>query len=174
MRVAKPAPAAVEAAAEFEQMYSDAWPRLCRYVRVLVRHHEDAEDVASETIRRAYTAWQSGRGPAGDPIPWLFLIARRIVIDANRHSPIRSLPLSDAHDRLASPDPFRRLEAEQWFDQIRDWLSPREYEAIVLRFLFDLGDDQSARLMGVSAAGVRTNVSRGIATLRKHPEVLDR
>jgi RNA polymerase sigma factor (sigma-70 family) len=174
LRVANPAPASVVAPAEFEQMYTAAWPRLCRYVRVLVRHREDAEDVASETIRRAHGAWQSGRGPAGDPIPWLFLIARRIVIDANRHSPLHLSPISQSDDRLAAPDPFGRIEAAAWFDQIRGWLSPREYEAIVLRYLFDFSDDQSARIMGLSQAGVRTNISRGIATLRKHPEVLDR
>jgi DNA-directed RNA polymerase specialized sigma24 family protein len=43
----------------------------------------------------------------------------------------------------------------------------------VLRFLFDLDDDQIGRVMGLSPAGVRTNVSRGVAALRKRPEVLD-
>src|SRR5450759_1269682 len=48
---------------EFEEMYVAAWPRLCRYTWVLIRHHEDAEDIAAETVRRAYGAWQAGRGP---------------------------------------------------------------------------------------------------------------
>jgi DNA-directed RNA polymerase specialized sigma24 family protein len=52
-------------------------------------------------------------------------------------------------------------------------MSARQHEAIVLRFLFDLDDEQIARIMGLSQAGVRTNVSRGVAALRKRPEVLD-
>lgn len=159
---------------EFEEMYLAAWPRLCRYTWVLIRHHEDSEDVAAETIRRAYGAWQAGRGPVGDPIPWLFLIARRIVIDRNKRPSLRWLPLSGVTEQPATPDTFGPIEAVVWFDQLRDRLPPRQHEAIVLRFLFDLGDDQIGQIMGLSQAGVRTNVSRGLATLRSHPEVLAR
>jgi len=172
--VAETSPAGTLASdAAFEELYVAAWPRLCRYAWMLVRHHEDAEDVAAETVRRAYSAWQAGRGPAGDPIPWLFLIARRIVIDRNkRHVPPRVL--SQAGDQPAPADSLAAVEAAVWFDGLRDCLSPRQHEAIVLRFLFDLGDEQTGRIMGLSAAGVRTNVSRGVAALRKRPEVLDR
>ena len=164
----------LDSQAAFEDLYVAAWPRLCRYAWVLVRHHEDAEDVAAEAVRRAYGAWQAGRGPVGDPLPWLFLIARRIVIDRNKRPVLSWLSLSRAHDPPVSSDSFGRLEAAVWFDQLRECLSPRQHEAIVLRFLFDLRDDQIGRIMGLSPAGVRTNVSRGVAVLRKRPEVLDR
>lgn len=171
----------------FEDMYLASWTRLCRYAWVLVRHHEDAEDVAAEAVRRAYSAWQAGRGPHGDPMPWLFLIARRIVLDRNRRRSSGRLSLpgfgrgaaeaSDGEDRTEDPrggDSLDRVEAAVWFDQLRLWLSPRQHEAILLRFLFDLDDDQIGRIMGLSQAGVRTNVSRGLAALRKRPEVLER
>jgi RNA polymerase sigma factor (sigma-70 family) len=175
LRVAETARARpLDSQVAFEEIYVAAWPRLCRYAWVLVRHHEDAEDVAAETVRRAYGAWQAGRGPVGDPIPWLFLIARRIVIDRNKRPVLSWLSLSRADDPPVSSDSFGRLEAAVWFDQLRECLSPRQHEAIVLRFLFDLRDDQIGRIMGLSPAGVRTNVSRGVAVLRKRPEVLDR
>jgi RNA polymerase sigma factor (sigma-70 family) len=175
LRVAEASPArTLESDAAFEQIYLAAWPRLCRYAWVLVRHHEDAEDVAAEAVRRAYAAWRAGRGPAADPIPWLFLIARRVVIDRNRRRVLPWCRLSRAGDPPAPADSLGRVEAAVWFDQLRDCLSPRQHEAIVLRFLFDMGDDQIGRIMGLSPAGVRTNVSRGVAALRKRPEVLDR
>ena len=175
MRVAAAGPArTLESDAAFEEVYLAAWARLCRYAWVLVRHHEDAEDVAAETVRRAYAAWKNGRGPAADPIPWLFLIARRIVIDRNKRPGLPWHSLSPADDPPTSADPMGRVEAEAWFDQLRDCMSARQHEAIVLRFLFDLGDDQIGRIMGLSPAGVRTNVSRGVAALRKRPEVLER
>ena len=66
MRVAETARARpLDSQVAFEEIYVAAWPRLCRYAWVLVRHHEDAEDVAAETVRRAYGAWR-GR-PAADP-----------------------------------------------------------------------------------------------------------
>jgi DNA-directed RNA polymerase specialized sigma24 family protein len=52
-----------DARAEFEDLYFRAWPPVYRYVWMLVRHREDAEDIASESFRRAYAAWQQGRGP---------------------------------------------------------------------------------------------------------------
>jgi RNA polymerase sigma factor (sigma-70 family) len=162
----------------FEEMYLAAWPRLCRYAWVLVRHHEDAEDVAAEAVRRAYSAWQDGRGPAGDPIPWLFLIARRIVIDRSKRRIPSWLSLSGPGSASAgdlhAADSMGRVEAAVWFDQLRDCLTERQHEAIVLRYLFDLNDDQIGSVMGLSAAGVRTNLSRGVAALRKRPEVFDR
>jgi RNA polymerase sigma factor (sigma-70 family) len=170
-----PSPAqTLDADAAFEAVYVAAWPRLCRYAWVLVRHHEDAEDVAGEAVRRAYAAWRSGRGPAGDPLPWLFLIARRIVIDRNKRRVLPWRSTSGVADPPASSDSIGRVEAAVWFDQLRDSMSPRQHEAVVLRFLFDLGDEQIGRIMGLSPAGVRTNVSRGIAALRRRPEVLDR
>jgi DNA-directed RNA polymerase specialized sigma24 family protein len=52
-------------------------------------------------------------------------------------------------------------------------MSARQHEAVVLRYLFDFSDAQIGRIMGLSSAAVRTQVSRGVAALRKRPEVLD-
>jgi RNA polymerase sigma factor (sigma-70 family) len=162
----------------FEEIYVVTWPRLCRYAWALVRHQEDAEDVAAEAVRRAYAAWREGRGPAGDPTPWLFLIARRIVIDRSKRRVHPWLPLSASAAASAAgasaADPIDRVEAAVWFGQLRACLSARQYEAIVLRYVFDLDDSQIGQVMGLSAAGVRTNVSRGVAALRKRPEVFER
>ena len=97
------------------------------------------------------------------------------MIDRNKRPVLAGRSLSQAGDP-ARPhrDSLAGVEARLWFDQLRDLMPPRQHEAIVLRFLFDLGDEQIGRIMGLSAAGVRTNVSRGVAALRKRPEVLDR
>jgi len=174
LKAAEDAPArAVSSPVAFEAMYAAAWPRLCRYTWVLVRHHEDSEDVAAETIRRAYSACVAGHGPVGDPLPWLFLIARRIVIDRTRRPVLAWLPLSRAGDQPAPIDSPSGAEAAAWFDQLRECMSARQHEAVVLRYLFDFSDAQIGRIMGLSSAAVRTQVSRGVAALRKRPEVLD-
>jgi DNA-directed RNA polymerase specialized sigma24 family protein len=51
-------------------------------------------------------------------------------------------------------------------------LPARQREAVILRYQFDLPDDEIARVMGLSAAGVRTLVSRAMSLLRTHPEVV--
>ncbi len=154
-------------------MYLECWPRLYRYAASLARNREDAEDVACEAIRRAYEAWVAGRGPSGDGLPWLFLIAHRVVIDRNKRRSVTWLPIQEGDGQAGAQEGLGYLETSEWFSGLRRQLSQKQYEAIVLRYLFDLGDVQIGRIMGLSAGGVRTNVSRGLATLRKRPEVLE-
>jgi RNA polymerase sigma factor (sigma-70 family) len=156
----------------FEDVYVEFWPRLYRYVWLLVRHHEDAEDIAGEAIRRALGAWNDGRGPRGEPLPWLFLIARRVVIERHRRRRIVALSFTSVAEPAGPDDRLQGCESAVWFDQLRDSLTQRQHEAVLLRYLYGLGDDQIAQVMGLSQAGVRTNVSRALAALRQRPEVL--
>jgi DNA-directed RNA polymerase specialized sigma24 family protein len=112
---------------DFEALYLNAWPRLYRYTWLLVRNHEDAEDAAGEAVRRAYGAWQQGRGPSGDALAWLFLIARRVVIDRYHRSPIRWLPIASADEAVDTRDHMGNVEAAVWFDQLRAYLTPRQH-----------------------------------------------
>ncbi len=78
----------------FEQVYRDHYRDVQRYVLLMVGRPDDVEDIVGDTFQRAFTAWRSGRGPAGRSLPWLLLIARRIVTDRWRRARlIRWLPL---------------------------------------------------------------------------------
>jgi len=150
-----------------------AWPRLYAYVWLLGGHHQDAEDVASETYERAYRAWIAGNGPQGDVMPWLLLIARRLLIDKRRRARLLTwLPLASISEPGREDPMLVELEASEWFSQLRHALPKRQHEALLLRYQFDLTDDAIGQLMGLSGAGVRTLVSRAIGSLRRHPEVL--
>jgi RNA polymerase sigma-70 factor (ECF subfamily) len=154
---------------DFRRVYSETWPDVFRYAWVLVRHREDAEDVASEAFRRAFESWSAGRGPQGDVRPWLFLITRRVATDRlRRRRLIGWLPLERATELETSADEaaFRRSEVWIWFDQLSRVIPAEQREALLLRFQFDLSDADAAKVIGTSAANVRTRVSRGLATLR--------
>jgi RNA polymerase sigma-70 factor (ECF subfamily) len=162
---------------EFLGIYHQTWSDVFRYAFVLLRHREDAEDVASEAYRRALESWDSGRGPDGEPLPWLFLITRRIVIDRHRRRRLIGwLPL----ERVSEPEDhseeaaFRRSEVWIWFEQLCRVLPDQQREALFLRFQFDLSDAEAGKVMATSAGNVRTLVSRGLAALRQRPEVMDR
>jgi RNA polymerase sigma-70 factor (ECF subfamily) len=155
--------------ADFRRVYSHTWPDVFRYAWVLVRHREDAEDVASEAFRRAFESWTAGRGPQGDVRPWLFLITRRVAIDRlRRRRLIRWLPLERVPEPETSADEaaFRRSEVWIWFDQLCRAIPADQREALLLRFQFDLSDAEAAKVLGTSVANVRTRVSRGLARLR--------
>jgi DNA-directed RNA polymerase specialized sigma24 family protein len=61
----------------FEEVYRRHERDVVRYLTLLLRRPDDAEDLAADTFRRAFEAWRDGRGPAGRPLPWLLTIARR-------------------------------------------------------------------------------------------------
>ena len=75
---------------------------------------------------------------------------------------------------LADEEAFRRSEVWLWFDQLCRALPEQQREALLLRFGFDLSDAAAAKVIGTSVGNVRTRVSRGLATLRGRPEVMDR
>ncbi|HEY5486311.1 MAG TPA: sigma-70 family RNA polymerase sigma factor [Candidatus Limnocylindrales bacterium] len=160
--------------AEFEAQYVATWQRVYRYAWVLTRHRQDAEDVAAETYRRAFSAWTAGRRPKGDILPWLLLIARRVVIDRRRRSRLLGwLPLSAVSDVERSDDrSLERAEIWLWFAELSRVLPDRQREALLLRYQFDLSDEAIGKILGVSPGGVRSLLSRALATLRRRPEML--
>jgi RNA polymerase sigma factor (sigma-70 family) len=162
------------AAREFSGLIEAASPRLSGYVRVFERNPADAEDIVSDAIERGYRAWVQGRGPEGDPTAWLFVIARRLIIDrARRRRLLAFLPLSRDREPRGDDSSLAASEVRAWFETLRAALSPRQYEALLLRYQFDLSDLQIGRILGLSSPGVRTLLSRGVETLRHHPEVLE-
>ena len=161
---------------EFERIYRRHWPDVFRYAWLLGRNHHDAEDVASEAFRRSFEAWCAGRGPSGEPLPWLLLITRRIVVDRHRRSRlVRWLSIEKTREPADERESaaFRSAEVWLWFEHLARVLPPNQREALLLRFAFDLADEDAAKVLGTSVGNTRTLVSRGLAALRRHPEVTE-
>ena len=160
---------------EVQRTYYRMWADVFRYALLLLRHREDAEDVAAEAFRRALEACDDGHGPKGDVLPWLFVITRRIVIDRRRrHRLIGWLPLASVSEPSDPDEAMRRSEVWIWFEQLCRALPEAQREALILRYQFDMSDAEAASVMGISVGSVRTRVSRGLATLRQKPEVIER
>ncbi len=159
----------------FQGVYSAYYRDVYRYVLLARRRQDDAEDIVADVFDRAFRAWRSGHGPAGRALPWLILIARRIIVDRwRRERLLRWLPLPSAWTGGEPPDPEDaggRAEFWMWLDQLATVLSDRQREVVMLRYQRDLTDDDIGEILGLSASGVRTLLSRALATLRQHPEL---
>ncbi len=157
---------------DFEALFVEGWPKVFSYAWVLLRNQADAEDVAAEAFVRAYAAWSRGCGPRTNSIAWLIVIARRLVIDRRRrHRLIAWLPLQSSADVGENDRALAASETAMWFRQLADALPSRQHEAFLLRYEFELSDEQIGQVMGVKSGAVRTLVSRALASLRKRPEV---
>ena len=163
-----------EAGVSFEALYRQRYRDVYRYALLMLRSAEDAEDVAGEAFQRAYAAWRSGHGPAGQALPWLLLITRRLVIDRARRRRLLSwLPLAGlhpAHEPAAAAD-TGRTEFWLWFERFARDLPARQREALILRYQRDLDDESIGEILGLSASGVRSLVARACETLRRNPEI---
>jgi RNA polymerase sigma-70 factor (ECF subfamily) len=157
-------------------IYEESWSSVFRYAFVLLRHREDAEDVASEAFSRAYAAWEGGHGPSDGALPWLLLITRRVITDRQRRRRLIAwLPLSGVATLQddGSTSAFGQVEVWLWFEHFSRALSERQREALILRYQFDLPDEAIGQVMRLSRPGVRTLVARALASLRNQPEILE-
>jgi RNA polymerase sigma-70 factor (ECF subfamily) len=174
-------------ATSFEVLYQTHYRDVFRHVILTTRGRDDVEEIVAETFARAFAAWRSGHGPAGRPLPWLLVIARRIATDRwRRRRLIAWLPLPDGmrpsaaggedrHPTEAEPGGGDRAAAVAefwlWLDALSQALPARQRDVILLRYQRDLTDEDIGEVLGLSASGVRTLASRALSALRKHPEL---
>lgn len=145
-------------------MYTTFYLPVFRYALV-ARGPDDADDVVSETFRKAYLAW-NGRGVRPrSPLAWLLTIAHRTVLDAGRREKRRATTRIDDYQG-ASDDLQPGRETWLWFESVTRALPENARQALYLRYASALPDAEIAAALGMSASGVRSAISRGLASIR--------
>jgi RNA polymerase sigma-70 factor (sigma-E family) len=123
----------------------------------------DAEDLVQDVYERLYVAWPR----IDDPHAY----ARRALINRSRsrwrrRSRHREVPLDERHDR--SVGEFAGTNAERdSLDRALALLPPRQRAVVVLRFIEDLSEADTARLLECSTGTVKSQTARALARLRK-------
>jgi RNA polymerase sigma-70 factor (sigma-E family) len=151
----------------FEEAFDDLYVRAYGVAFQLLGRRSEAEDVAQETLARAFVRWRRIRGYAE---AWVVRVAGNLAIDAWRRRQ-RVDTTGDAERRGATaPGPDgQRVDLHRALDA----LSRRQREVIVLRFLADLPEADVAKALGCSVGSVKQHASRGLATLRASMSVDD-
>jgi RNA polymerase sigma-70 factor (ECF subfamily) len=143
----------------FEEAFDDLYARAYGVGYQLLGSRAEAEDVAQETLARAYVRWRKIRDYAE---AWVVRVAANLAIDSWRRT--RHL----AQGARQQADPTSPAPDGQRVDLHRALagLSKRQREVIVLRFLADLPEAAVARALGCSPGAVKQHASRGLAALR--------
>jgi RNA polymerase sigma factor (sigma-70 family) len=144
----------------FEEAFEDLYLRAYGVAFQLLGRRSESEDVAQETLARAFVHWRKVRGYAE---AWVVKVAGNLAIDSWRRT--SRVDRADATNRTdtSSPGPSgQRVDLHRALAT----LSRRQRDVIVLRFLADLPEADVARALGCSVGSVKQHASRGLATLR--------
>lgn len=147
----------------FPRLYGDAY----RVAYRLLGDRSEAEDVAQEACARAYSRWSSISDYAE---PWCVRVAGNLALDSLR----ARTRANRRTERLAAQDAVSgRVGVDERLDLYAalSRLPRRQRETVLLRYLGDQTEQQTAAALGVSVGSVKTHASRGLAALR---EVIER
>jgi RNA polymerase sigma-70 factor (ECF subfamily) len=156
----------------FRELYERYADRVYGYYVRRTRNDEVALDLTAETFAQVWFSRTKFRDEAaGSAGPWLFAIARHVLLGSVRKRRLES----DASRRLGLIDRLDRpqfdVEPEDaWLeglDEALDDLPPAQREAIELRVLDDLDYAGVADALDTTPQAARVRVSRGLATLRR-------
>lgn len=152
----------------FLETYEPLRTDLYRYCRHLTRSPWDAEDLAQDTLARAFvTLGQMGEAPP-HPRAWLFRVASNLWIDRQRHRSKERPTLSNIPEAPAAIDPRSAREAA---GTLLGQLSPQERAAVVLKDVFALSLEETAEALSTTVGAVKTALHRARGKLVEPHEV---
>ncbi|HEY8080030.1 MAG TPA: sigma-70 family RNA polymerase sigma factor [Labilithrix sp.] len=147
------------------------------FVYRMAGHPDDSEDIRQEALLRAFTRIESFRGDAAFKT-WLFSIATHICLDYVRskkrwreHAQVyaqetcRSSPALRAEMGEAFASPGFVYDVGEHiafcFTCVARSLAPEEEAAVILREVFDFGNQDAAKALGVTESVLRHHLDAG-------------
>jgi RNA polymerase sigma-70 factor (ECF subfamily) len=155
----------------FERMVHEHQDRLFALGFALTGNRHDGEEVAQETLLRAFRAlvtYSPERIRELKQRAWLHRIAVNVARNRYRGLRPRMVELNGSEQDTA-PGPearaLRRVQLEEVVAGLAG-LPPRHREAVVLRVVQDLSYADVAEVLGQPIGTVKSNVHRGLQALR--------
>jgi RNA polymerase sigma-70 factor (ECF subfamily) len=150
-------------------------PTLFRFGMKMCGNADDAGEVVQETLLAATKSLADFRGEASVP-SWLYTIARSFCTKQRRTSkfaPDAIVSLEESAGGLASPAPnpeeaAARREMEALVNGALAKLELPYREVLVLRDLEDLSAAETAEVLGLSVAAVKSRLHRARQLIREH------
>jgi RNA polymerase sigma-70 factor (sigma-E family) len=148
----------------FEEYAGVAWPSLYRYAYLLTGNHADAEDIAQQTLMKAYRFWSRVKA-SESPAAYLRQMLTNTYLSHARPKVRRLELLTDAppdpgHAPTAGPEERMAL-----WPHVKS-LPPRQRAVIVLRYYEDLSEQEIADTLGCSRGNVKSTAHHALKSLR--------
>lgn len=162
----------------FEAMVRAYGQRLFAFAYAMSGNAADAEEVAQDAFVRAHRAlrrYEPERVRELQVNAWLHRIALNVLRNRHRRRLPRVVPLDGGLEVVdSSPGPERQALSRAAVRELAlevGALPPQHRSAVVLRCVQGLSYQETARLLGQPEGTVKSNVHRGLATLRRRREL---
>jgi RNA polymerase sigma-70 factor (sigma-E family) len=153
---------------DFQAFVSARWPALVRYAYVLTGDRGHAEDLVQHALERCWQRWRQVRAEGAEA--YVRTAIARLAISRWRRIRVfetaaATEPAEAGHeDGVVLQDALWRALAE---------LPPRMRAVLVLKYIEDLPDAETARLLGSSIGTVKSQASRGLERLRSRSALVE-
>lgn len=158
---------------DFEQFMAARWQPLVRAAYVLTGNRQDAEDIAQTALTNAYSVWPRIR-KADDATVYVHRILINVYRTSRRRRRVLEVLTSAVPERrgAAAPAAGDGLDTRDEIVQALALLTPKQRAVVVLRYLEDLTEAQTAAALGCSVGTVKSQTSKALAKLRaNHAEL---
>lgn len=149
---------------DFAQFARSRWVTLVRMAYPMTLDAQRAEDLAQEALVKLWFAWPRVREE--NPDGYVRRILVRLAITSQRRLWRRERPAESVPDRWSGIDEVARSDDRVVLLHMLAELSPRQRAVVVLRFMQDLSELETAELLGCSPGSVKQHTSRALAKLR--------
>ena len=153
----------------FERLYRRHVGDVYRYVLVVLRNPEDAEDVTQTTFLNAYRAYGQGERPR-NARAWLIAIAHNVCRQRFRTASRRPLEVDLEDDYAAQAVPDETAPTAGEIRRAIDQLAFNQRAALVMRELEGRSYAEIAEVLSLSVGAVETLVFRARRALREQLE----
>lgn len=150
---------------EFHVFFQRHHADMARFAFLLTGERDAAEDIAADAFVAVWRRWDHVR-TADSPVAYLRRTVANLAITRLRRliRERRGLGiLGVTDDRADGPDVPAVLDVRTALAA----LPPRKRACVVMRFAFDLSEDETARTLGVSVGTVKSQTSKGLAELSR-------
>jgi RNA polymerase sigma-70 factor (sigma-E family) len=146
----------------FADLYADAY----QHAYKLLGDRQEAEDLAQEACTRACLRWRH----LDNPQAWVLRVTTNLAFDRFRRlrSAAKHLRLPPTQHDGAAPDE-RHVDLNRALAK----LPKRQRDVVVLRYLADFSEAQTAATLGCSPGTVKSHAARGLHALRATLERAD-
>ncbi len=154
----------------FDILYRLYFTPLYRYVFMRLKTREDAEDVVQDTFMKAYQALPRYEHTRETMLPYLFTIARNLLINHTKKKRPDALSGEDI-DRHAgdekTSDMAEGIELKEELLFAMSTLSDTEREVVELKFFGEQSYSEIAEVLGKREDAVRQHIARAMKKMRE-------